>query len=351
MKRTLLAIAGAALLLLPGAVNASADRSTDGDSPGIEFGSVLPTLLATVYGPSANFAMSSDAHVKEGDVHHGELVALFGDVVIDGTVTGEVVVIMGSLRVNGTIESDAVSVLSKTTLTENARIEGELVNVGWSVDRANGSVVEGGIVNVNFMSLIPFSGDGGWSGLVRILYLIKLAKLAALFVVVLLVSALVPRRVSIIAAAIPVRWGWSILAGLLAWALFVVGCCILAVTLIGIPLAIALGFAMLITKWLGLASIFFLVGQTMGRNVLHRELPHLSCVLGGFLAYALLCIIPFVGTILTLGLNIVGVGMVILTKFGAEEPWGQGRIIDPRPAPPPAGAATPPPEPNPPATT
>ena len=351
MRRTLLATVGVTLLLLPGAGIASADRNPDGGGPGLEIGSVLPALLTVVYGPSANFAMSSDAHVQAGEVHHGELVALFGDVVIDGTVTGEVVVIMGSLRVNGTIERDVVSVMSETTLTENARIEGELINVGWSVDRAHGSVVERGIVNVNFMSLVPFAGEGGWSGLVRILYLIKLAKLAALFVVVLIVSALVPRRVSVIAAAIPVRWGWSILAGLLAWALFVVGCFILAVTVIGIPLAFALGFAMLMTKWLGLASIFFLVGQTIGRNVFHRELPHLSCVLGGYLAYAVICIIPFVGFILTLGLNIVGVGMVILTKFGAEEPWGHGRVVEPRPAPPAGGAATPPPQPTPPATS
>ncbi len=288
---------------------------------------VVP-LMGAVHGPGPAFSMSADAHVPPGEVHHGELVAVFGDVVIEGTVTGEVVVIMGSLHVSGTVDNDVVSVLSRVTLTETARIDGEFVNVGWSVKRAAGSRIDGEIVNVNFMNLIPFAGeDGGWPALLRVLYLIKLAKLAALFVVVLLVAALVPRRVSIVAAAIPARWGWSILVGLLTWALFVIACCVLAITLIGIPLAIALGFVMLITKWLGLAGIFFLAGQTIGRNVLHRDLPHISCVLGGFLAFALLCLIPFLGTILTLGLNVVGIGMVILTRFGAEEPWGRGRAV------------------------
>ncbi|MCZ6697188.1 MAG: hypothetical protein O7A63_11685 [Acidobacteria bacterium] len=350
MRRILLATVGVTLLLLPGLGVASADRATDGGGQGDpEIGFVLPALVTVAYGPSANFAMSSDAHVQAGEVHHGELVALFGDVVIDGTVTGEVVVIMGSLRVNGTIESDVISVLSETTLTENARIEGELVNIGWSIDRAHGSVVEDGIINVSFMNLIPFSGEGGgWSAILWVIFIIKLALLTILFMGILLVSTLAPRRVSVIAAAIPMRWGWSILAGLLTMALFVITSCILAFSLIGLPLAIVLWLAMQVTKWLGIASIFYLVGQTIGRNVFHRELPHLSCVLGGFLIYCLVSFIPFFGWILTPILHIVAVGMVILTKFGAEEPWGHSRIVEPRSAPP-AGGGTPPPQPTPPA--
>jgi hypothetical protein len=305
-------------------------------------------------GIEPNFSLSSEAHVPAGYVHHGELVAVFGDVVIEGTVTGEVVVVLGSLQISGTVESDVVSVLSKTKLFETARVEGEMVNVGWSLDREPGSKVDGELVNVNFMSLIPFAGDGGgWTGLLRIIYLIRLAKLAALFVVVLLIAALLPRRVAVIGGAFPVRWAWSILVGLLAWAVFFIGCFILAVTLIGIPLVIALGFAMLVTKWLGFASIFFLVGQTLGRNLFRRELPHISCVLGGFIAYALLSLIPFVGWGLTLAMNVLAVGLVISTRFGSEEPWGKSSapVAGSAPAPEPAaGPPAPPssPEPEPP---
>ena len=354
MRKTLLAIVGVTLLLLPGAGYASPERNTNGDSPGIEAGSVLPAPLTAVYGPSANFAMSSDAHVKEGEVHHGELVALFGDVVIDGTVTGEVIVIMGSLRVNGTIESNVVSVLSETILTETARIEGELINLGWPLQRHEGSRITGELVNISFMNLVPFVDVDTESlllALLKFFFLIKLALLAAGFVFTLITAALIPRRVAIIAEAMPRQWGWSILIGLLAWSLFFIASCIIAVTIIGLPLAGALGLAMWIVKWVGRTAIFFLVGQTIGRNVFRRELPHMSSILCGFLAYALLYMIPLVGGFVTLGLNIVGVGMVILTKFGAEEPWGRGHVVEPRPAPPAAGAATPPSESTPPAAT
>jgi hypothetical protein len=271
--------------------------------------------------------MLADIRVPKGRVHDNEIVAIFGDVVIEGTVTGEVVVILGSLQISGTVEGDVVSVLSRTTLAETAHVEGELVNVGWNLEHATGSRVDGQLVNVNFMSLVPFATEGEfWSFVFWLIFLIKLALLTVLFLGVLVVSAIAPRRVSLIAAAIPARWGWSILVGLLALALFVVTCCVLTFTIIGAPLAIALWFALQVTKWLGLAAIFYLVGQSIGRNLFRRELPHISCVLGGFVLFALLSLIPFFGLFLKLVLNVVAVGMVIVTRFGSEEPWGQGRV-------------------------
>ncbi|MFQ5877100.1 MAG: hypothetical protein ACE5JH_05345 [Acidobacteriota bacterium] len=274
-------------------------------------------------GAAPTVSLSSDVHVPEDVVHRGELVAILGDVRIDGSVTGEVVVILGSLHISGTVESDVVSILSRTTLTDTAVVEGELVNIGWDLDRARGSRVDGEMVNVDFMSLIPFSGKGGGiSGLLRVIFLLKLAALAFLFFVVLLVAALMPRRVSLIAAALPLRWGWAILAGILAWSAFTVSCCLLAITLIGIPLAMALGLAMVVTKWLGLAAILFLLGQTLGRNVLKRDLPHLSCVLGGFVVYALLSLVPVFGGIFKLALSVLAVGLAIVSRFGTEGPLG-----------------------------
>jgi hypothetical protein len=268
-------------------------------------------------------AISEDAHVTANQVHEGEIVAIFGNVRMEGRVTGDVVVILGSLDLSGTVEGQVVSILSRTKIADTARIDGDLVTVGWSIDGDIArSQVGGELVNVNFLSAIPFAGKGGgWSGLMRVLFIIRLMTLAALFLIVLAITALVPRRLGTIAAAFPRRWGASFFAGLLTYAAVAIGAFLLAVTIIGIPLAVALGGAMLVVKWLGVASMLLLIGQTAGKNLFQRDLPHITAVLGGFFVYALFCLIPLFGWFFEMTFDILAVGIAVLTKFGSDEPW------------------------------
>jgi hypothetical protein len=296
---------------------------------------------------SSMVAMSSDTDVPEGTVHDGDVVSIFGDVHIAGTVTGDVVVIMGNLDLSGTAQGDVVSILSGTTLSETARVEGDLVTIGYTLDRAPGSKVSGETVGINFMSCVPFSGHrGGWRGVLKLLFMWQLATLAWLFIVLLIAAALFPRRMSVIAAAFPRRWGWALLTGLITWAVFLIGFITLMVTIIGIPLAFALWFAMYVTKWLGLASILYLIGQTLGRNLFKRELPHLTSAMGGFVVYALLWLIPLFGLVFGFMMSWMAVGIAILTRFGAEDATGHGDtgLSGPPPLPPqpPIAAPSPP---------
>ncbi len=311
---------------------------------------IVPVPLLTGAAPSVS--ISGDVHVLEGETHHGDLVVIMGDARVDGEVTGQVVVVLGKLEMNGTARDQVVSVLSDTRIGPEARIGGDLVNVGWLIEREAGSQVGGEVINVSFMQFVPFLDHGhGWARLLWLFFIWKLIKLAGLFLMLLLISALVPRRVAQIATAFPERWGWALLTGVLAYAGLVVACVILACTLIGIPLAIALVFAVKVIKWLGLASILFLIGQTMGRNLFKRDLSHLACVLGGFVVYAIMSLIPFFGWVFTIVLNMLAVGMVLLTKFGSDEPWGQPQPSggpppqQPGSEPPPSGSPSPPAEP------
>jgi hypothetical protein len=290
---------------------------------------------------SPSVSISDEAYVPKGEVHHDDIVCILGKVRVEGEVTGDVVVIMGSLDLSGTVRGDVVGVMSPTHIGDDAEIEGDLVSIGGPLDRAPGSRVGGQEVKLNFLDAIPFLHHG-WAGLWKLLFLIKLAKLAALFLMLLLVTALVPRRISVIAAAFPDRWGMSILAGLVAYCATIVLCVVLAVTLIGIPLAIALWFAAKVIKWIGLASILFLMGQTLGRNVLKREPTHFAAVLGGFAVYALISLVPFFGGVFSMSLSVLALGIAILTRFGSEEGWKKSGA-PPAPGPAPAAPAGGPP--------
>jgi hypothetical protein len=297
-------------------------------------------------GATPNVSVSDSAYVGPGETHEGDIVNIFGDVNIDGRVTGGVVVILGRLRVAGTVEGDVVSVLSRSRLEEGAVIEGEMVNIGGPLSRGPGSRVAGEMVNINVGDFIPILREEGMSALMRLWLILKLASLALLFLITVLMTALVPRRLSTMAAAFPTRWGWALVTGLAAYGAFAVGFVILFLTILGIPLALALWLCMLITKWMGLASIFLLIGRTAGRNLFGREVAHLPAALGGFAVYAVLTLIPFFGFAFGLAMNILSIGTALVTRYGSEEPWRRetaGPAAPPQPVTPVPPAPIPPP--------
>jgi len=304
-----------------------------------------PLAISGSVSVSPSVAVSEDSYVPAGQVHEGDLVSVMGDVRIEGEVTGSVVVVMGSIELSGHVQGDMVSVMSRSHLAESAGIDGEFVSFGWSPQRDHGSRIRGEIVNVNFMNLLPFAGHGGGlRGLLRFLLIWHLIKLTFLFIILLVITALLPRRLSAMAAAFPARWGWSFLVGLLTYAGVLIGACVLAVTVIGIPLALMLWFVAKMLKWVGLAAIFYLMGQSMGRNLFRREMPHIASVLGGFVIYALMSMVPLLGWLFGMVLSILALGLVLVTRFGAEPvPGPAPATVTAGPAAPPPPPATPPP--------
>ena len=287
-------------------------------------------------------SVSDGQYVPAGTVHEGDLVSVMGDVKVDGQVTGTVVVVLGSVEVNGKVDGELISIMSGTQLGEQASVGGEFVNVGWTPDRATGSRIGGEIVNINFMNLIPFAGHGGGlGGLLRFLFILSLIKMALVFIAMVIITSLIPRRLAVMAAAFPTKWGWSFVVGLLTYVGIWIGVIFLALTLIGIPLALFLWFAGKAIKWMGLAAILYLMGHTMGRNLWNRQLPHLASVLAGFVVFAVASMLPGLGWIFSGVMSVLALGLAVTTRFGSE-PVVAGETAGPgSPAPPPVWAAAP----------
>ncbi|OLC55301.1 MAG: hypothetical protein AUH92_02470 [Acidobacteria bacterium 13_1_40CM_4_69_4] len=274
----------------------------------------------------SSVTISDVAYVPKGAVHDDDLVAILGKVRVEGEVTGDVVVILGSMEISGKVDGDVVGIMTPMHIADEADISGDMVSVGGPLSRPPGAHVGGETVNLNFLDFVPFLRGGfSWWHLFLICLLIKLAKLAGLFLVLLLITALVPRRLSLIAEAFPKRWGTAVLAGLL-----------------GYCLAIALGLAAKLIKWIGLASLLFLLGQRIGRNVLKRDLSHFASVLGGFAVYAIFYLVPILGGFFAAAMSVLALGISILTRFGSEEPWRKpGTQATPPTGPPPLDVAAP----------
>src|SRR5262249_5190165 len=101
------------------------------------------------------------------------------------------------------------------------------------------------------------------------------------------------------------------------------------------------------------AAIFYLMGQSIGRNMFRREMPHLASVLAGFVLYALISLVPLLGLLFCMFLGILALGLTLVTRFGSEPVTGPAPAmagagpVGPAPgmSPPPSPGMAPPPMP------
>ena len=264
--------------------------------------------------------LNGDARVPAGEVSD-TLIVLNGDAVVEGTVTGGLVVVNGDATVNGSVEEDVVVINGTVTLGDAARVGGDLSLVRSDLTRAPGAVVEG---TVEERSEFGFRRAGAVFSFLAWLGFTIVVLLAGL-----LFAAVAGRQLSGAAALLTGAVGGTLLGALVVW----VGLPLLAVlafvTLVGIPLGIALLLFLLPALWfLGyLVAGAHLGGWLLG--LLHRPVaadhPYLAVLLG-VLVLQLVLWIPVLGGLVWVLAGVLGAGALALLAWRA---W-QGR-----------GAATP----------
>jgi hypothetical protein len=292
-----------------------------------------------------------DVTVEAGEVYESDLVSMGGDVVILGEVRGDVVVIHGSLEIDGRVKGNAVAILTDTTLGDNARIAGDMVHIGGSYDaspeaKIGGESVRTDLDGIDFAEGAREVAENTFS----IIYIFRLVLLAVLFWGMLIAVLVAPAKVTQAGEALKQNWVRAILLGLGAYAAYVVLAvlfALLCLLLIGIPLLAVLGIAWLVLQVMGLASLLWVLGDRLGRNVLQREVSPVVAFLLGFLIYLPTQVVPFhlgflwlilglLGYALHSCLVIFGVGLALSTHLSAFN-----GLRPRRPAPPAAAAATP----------
>ncbi len=194
----------------------------------------------------------------------------------DEEVRDAVAVVGGSLRVDGLVRDGLVVVGGNVELGPEARVEGDVVLVGGTLTRAEGSRLFGSVSDVSFGAWpdwgiqlrfwpwIELGEAGRWLGLAAAL--VRVAVLALLAAFVLVVARARVARVAGAAAAEPAR---AMLIGLAAEILFlpvlIIGSIALALTIIGIPLLMLLVpltlLASLVALLLGFTALACRVGE------------------------------------------------------------------------------------------
>jgi hypothetical protein len=323
----------------------------------------MPTGAVFAQGPGPDggrVVFGESLTIESGDTFTGDLVVFGGNVTVeeDARLDGNLVVFGGQVQSDGEVDGDLVIIGGQVGLDQHARVTGDVVTVGGQLERAEGAVIEGEVVNnvkpeitipnlpapvvpdVNIPDPVRVSFNPFWE-FARTLGESLLMAFLAMLVTLFLQDRL--SRVSQAAVSQPLM---TASIGLLT----IVALILIAVTIILLPVAI-LGLIPLGLAWLfGIVALGHEIGDRFART-LHKEwAPTITASLGTFVLVFLLAsiqslnnLLPFMACvtwILPVLVGLLAVGSVVITRFGARPV--QGAVVTAYIPPPDAGQAPPP---------
>jgi len=257
-------------------------------------------------------------------------IAPFGNVTVEGHVTGDAVAPFGTVTVlpGGRVDGSAIGVFGATTLHSGSKVGGDVVAVGGSLQKDDGAEVGGGIVSMGGFDWSPYRWFHLYSygpGFELFHLLAGLFSTVLFALIAMLIAALFPKRIEMVAEIALTKPGASALYGIIAPLLFVPLAVALFVTCVGAPLIIV-EIALYI---LGFIFGKMGIGLALGRRLAEAmNQPNLSVILAvaiGTIIIGVIRMVPFVGWLVAGILDLIGFGAVLITGFGANEDWWKNR--------------------------
>ena len=312
---------------------------------------------------------NEDYTLEEDDWLDGDLIVFNGDVTLEpgSHVEGSVIIWNGSAEVDGTVERDLVVSGGDIALGDSARVKGNIV-CSWScdLDQEPGAQVDGGIVEgipvpdlqidrvppAPRIPSLPALWDAGPG---RVLdWTVRAVRTLVAIVVIGAVAGLValiwPQQTAQVGRTVADAPGPSLGIGLLtsiAGTAFIIA---LAITICLSPVAVLAALALSAAGLFGWIAVGAVVGERLMRALNVQQIaPMWAAGLGALLITligtglsAAFCLAP-IGWLMIFALGSVGLGAVVLTRFGTTAYTGSTSA-----APIPPGPAPPPPAPSPP---
>ncbi len=275
-------------------------------------------------------ARGHSLEVSENDVVDSAVV-YGGNLVVKGNVEKDAVAFSGNLDVYGHVEGDASAFNGNVVLHSGSSVEGDVSSIGGSVIREDGAVVEGSIesfgggnvgravagqVKDTLKKEFRKKADeeeeeedhrgGGLPGF--------LIQFAALFGLGFLGQLFMPTRMKELSATLkeqPIKSG---LVGFLGALALIPITLVLTITVIGIPVMVALLLVAALATVLGFTAVASEIGLRV--PILRGRKTQAVVLAVGLLILLGLGAIPGIGWLVTVPATLMGFGAAILTRFG-----------------------------------
>jgi hypothetical protein len=313
-------------------------------------GMFLPTTAFAAGPEDGRVVFGGDFTLAAGETLGGDLVVFGGnaDLKPGSTVQGSVLVFGGNTTVGGEITGDVSLLGGNLDLGSTSHVHGSISSMGGNVRREAGSQVDGQVLSgeglnlPNGFSLGPSVVRPPFTNLARtfspvaefLWFFFRTLMLAALAVLVAMFWPDPSFRVARAAVEQPIAaGGLGFLTGLIA----VPALALLAITIILSPLSLIGALILIAAGIFGWIALGLEVGHRMALAFHWNMHPAAEAGIGGLLMTFVaggFGLIPCIGWVVTFVLVCVGLGAVLLTRFGSREyaraPY---QLVEPEPAP------------------
>lgn len=305
-----------------------------------------------VSGGSFTLPNSSDGNeINESLVIFGGSVHLLED----SKIQGDVIVFGGNADINGEITGDLVVFGGSVTLLDEAVIRQDLVSFGSAINRSDGAIVDGQVIvdvpfpeiNISpvridrqiFTNFDPFSGNGyNRYGLASVVsYFFNTFAFTALAILIVLFLPKQIEKTADTTADQPVAAGGL---GCLTMLLVPIAAVLMLFTVILIPVSIVGLFLLGIGLVFGWATVGLVIGRRLA-EALDREWTPIVEAGVGTLVVSLVSggigFIPPLGALIWIAISSVGLGAVVISRFGTQSPANMAIVeavaTEPQPKP------------------
>jgi hypothetical protein len=285
--------------------------------------SSLAALLATValalpamagaagtggHDDDAVVVVAGDVSVPRGDTVGGVFLAA-GDARIAGAVDGDVIVFSGDLLLAGRVDGSVFVADGETRLLPSAEVTGDVEYGDERPQIALDARVHGDVTKQGFPDLggtLPWiAGFAFWLGITL-----------SAWVLGALLLLIAPRAAEAIEARSREKVGAVIAIGLAIFIVLPIVAFLAAITLLGLPLAFAIGLSLL-PLW---AVAYVVSAYVLGRRVLGPSRHRMLSFLAGLAILRVIALVPILGWLVSIAAVLLGLGLIGAAIGAAREP-------------------------------
>ena len=251
------------------------------------------------------------------------IVKIGSDVTIEeGMKVRNVLAIGGQITVDGVVDNHIVAIGGSVVLTGKAVVGGSVFCIGGIIVKGRGAEVHGNLTEINaedMSAAIANALSEEWEGWSWIFAIISISIFLGVLLLTILTVFLIPKPIRLISSAIKEKpfkvsvWG---IAGLV---LIVPLAVLLAISVVGIVLIPLEMTIVLCAVLIGFIAMSQLVGRKLFTVLKRHDQSMMRETIWGLIILWLIGWIPYVGWIVKMCAIVLGLGGVLLTRFGTNQ--------------------------------
>jgi hypothetical protein len=265
------------------------------------------------------------------NINNTNLIRFGGSITVPENQTVENAIAFGgsvTVSPNAKVVDTAISFGGDVILKKGARVEGDAYSFGGKIVQEPGAIVSGEKATFSDSPLealrerhgMMYGSDRGRRSFFAqyffsAIFRISTAIVATILGLIILQTS--PQFLPNLATKLRQHSGLTALWGIGAIVSFFFATVFLAITLIGIPLIPLLSLTAVIAALVGSLGVALFVGQWVLRK---REQSSQQQFLVGLAIVTVLTLIPFFGGLVIFLVNLFGLGVILLWKFGIQKP-------------------------------